>query len=209
MKRECEVMELYESNQRLVGHMVTSMNIRIPGYDLEDFLQVGRIALWRAAKEYDEAKGIEFSSFACICIERALLDLLKKRYANGRQQELTMQSLSDIVFTSDSGDEISLGEMIPCKTDLEEEVSTKVFVELLLGGLDDRSAYIIKEHYLRGRTMSSLAKEFNVARCTMTKWFSEATVQMRKIAGDKQAYTQYYKMKNSSNVVQRQVKRST
>ena len=57
--------------------------------DREDLLQIGRLALWKAAETFDPAKGGAWGSFATLCVQRAMMrhvrdsNALKRRLPHG------------------------------------------------------------------------------------------------------------------------------
>ncbi len=65
--------ELFERNMRLVYHYIHRTNFSIPGYDLEDVIQVGMIGLWKAALTFRQDMGYRFSTYAVACIKNELL----------------------------------------------------------------------------------------------------------------------------------------
>jgi RNA polymerase sigma factor (sigma-70 family) len=61
------------------SEMVKAMeDAKYGGIELDDILQEGRIAMLRAAQNYDENAGAEFSSYAYASMKNALTDLCRK-----------------------------------------------------------------------------------------------------------------------------------
>ena len=61
------------------SEMVQAMeDAKYGGIELDDILQEGRIAMLRAAKNYDEDAGAEFSSYAYAAMKNAMTDLCRK-----------------------------------------------------------------------------------------------------------------------------------
>ena len=61
------------------SEMVQAMeDAKYGGIELDDILQEGRIAMLRAAKNYDEDVGAEFSSYAYAAMKNAMTDLCRK-----------------------------------------------------------------------------------------------------------------------------------
>ena len=61
------------------SEMVKAMeDAKYGGIELDDILQGGRIAMLRAAQNYDENAGAEFSSYAYASMKNALTDLCRK-----------------------------------------------------------------------------------------------------------------------------------
>ena len=48
------------------------------GIDVEDLIQEGTIGLINAVKAYDKSSGVDFFPFACICIDRSIITVVRK-----------------------------------------------------------------------------------------------------------------------------------
>lgn len=62
----------------VLAHMMPSMRRAAamgvcPGLEFDDAVQEGIIGLFRAIKTYDEAKGAAFETYACTCIQNAVV----------------------------------------------------------------------------------------------------------------------------------------
>jgi len=71
--------------------------------DMIEFVQVGAIALWKCAKEYDWTRGTSFSTLAWIAVQRAIWRSTRKRKRDGAFQNV--DSLDGFVgrFTAKDG----------------------------------------------------------------------------------------------------------
>ena len=72
-------------NEGLVRNLTSSLEMtkamedaRYGGIELDDILQEGRIAMLRAAQNFDEDAGAEFSSYAYAAMKNAMTDLCRK-----------------------------------------------------------------------------------------------------------------------------------
>src|SRR4051794_13599442 len=65
-------IELALANRGLIGPVAS----RLAGFgrEVEDLWQDGWFGLWKAASEYDPARGLRFSTYATACITSAILD---------------------------------------------------------------------------------------------------------------------------------------
>lgn len=50
----------------------------LKGADEEDLIQEGMIGIYEAIRSFDESKNVSFNTFVNVCIERKLINLLKK-----------------------------------------------------------------------------------------------------------------------------------
>lgn len=69
-----DLEQLLAENEELIKKVIRKLKIY---RDFEDYMQVGRIALWQATKNFDETKG-EFAMFAYMAIQYAIVRALNK-----------------------------------------------------------------------------------------------------------------------------------
>lgn len=67
-------MELFSSNEWVVKSAIKKFRFSDNIMDMEDAYQVASMELWRAAKEFDDSKGIKFSTYAFSCVRGALMN---------------------------------------------------------------------------------------------------------------------------------------
>jgi RNA polymerase sigma factor (sigma-70 family) len=72
--------ELFEKNTQLVYEVYHEKLSHIPhaGRFFEDLIQIGMLALWKAAQGYDENHGIKFSTYAYTAIYHNMMNYLHK-----------------------------------------------------------------------------------------------------------------------------------
>lgn len=90
--------ELYMQNRPLVR-----VGLRIAGIDEpdEDWMQIGRMGLWRAAMVFDEKKGLRFSTVAVACIYRTA----KKEQEKQSQQCRSLCSTVSMTYENSDGED--------------------------------------------------------------------------------------------------------
>ena len=66
--------------QKLVSASVRHalMSIRVPGYTEEDLIHEGYLALYRAERSFDPARGFRFETYAGRAIRNRIIDLARK-----------------------------------------------------------------------------------------------------------------------------------
>lgn len=69
-----DVEQLLVENEDLIKKVIAGLKVY---RDFEDYMQIGRIALWQAAKSFDESKG-EFAMFAYMNIKFAIVREITK-----------------------------------------------------------------------------------------------------------------------------------
>ena len=68
--------ELFNDNIDLASILAKKWHIN--GYDTDDLVQEGLIALWIASGRYDPSRGASFRTYASVCINNRYQDLARK-----------------------------------------------------------------------------------------------------------------------------------
>lgn len=82
--------ELFDRNQRWAeGIARTCLRHLPPSFDGDDLKQAALIALWQAAKRYDDAYGVPFQGFAHPYVQKACwMQIRRREYAERTMEEL-------------------------------------------------------------------------------------------------------------------------
>ena len=97
--------ELMEQCQGLVRSLALKIHRQLPPQvELDDLISYGQLGLAEAAAEFDESRGIQFSTYAYYRIRGAIFDGLSKMswISRSRYNRLRKQQLSDQVLAEDS-----------------------------------------------------------------------------------------------------------
>ena len=78
MKKDCD--KLFFDNLNLVYHILQKLDYN--RNDREDLLHEGAIGLLKSIKNFDDKKGIRFSTYAFCCIKNEMLYYLRKNQYN-------------------------------------------------------------------------------------------------------------------------------
>ena len=73
----------------------TASSLLVDGYELDDLIQEGNVALYFAVQGFKDAKA-SFSTYACACIKNAMIDVLRKQTSKGKIPDSMFSSLSDV-----------------------------------------------------------------------------------------------------------------
>lgn len=76
-KDKTELEKLIKQNYGLIVSQALSFNPKTND-QLDEYIQVGSLAMMRAIKNFDESKGAQFSTFACHCISNSIKNYIKK-----------------------------------------------------------------------------------------------------------------------------------
>ncbi len=85
------VNKLIKTYENLIFNIIRKKNYFVADGELDDLLQVGRVALYSAITTYDEKKGAKFHTYAKILIDRHLQNFIKK--SNNQNNKMLSSSL--------------------------------------------------------------------------------------------------------------------
>lgn len=144
-------------------------------YDKRDqYYDLGLIGLVSAANRFESDKGYEFSTWAIACIKNEILKELRHENAQMRKAEKTVMSLDeDVRIRGNSGESISLAEVIPSDFNLEEYIIRKEQIEQLraaIATLDEVDRKYISL-YLAGAKQGEIAKELGLSQGYVSRKF--------------------------------------
>ena len=173
--------ELIEHNLRLVAHIVKKYYNT--GADQDDMISIGTIGLIKAVSTFNTDKGIHLATYASRCIENEILMFF-------RNQKKTAQDvfISDPIDTDKDGNTLTLIDVIADKSDIADEIDTKIKVEklrvILPVCLTERERLIIEMRYgLCGReelTQREIAKKLDISRSYVSRIEKSALEKLRK-----------------------------
>ena len=173
--------ELIEHNLRLVAHIVKKYYNT--GADQDDMISIGTIGLIKAVSTFNTDKGIHLATYASRCIENEILMFF-------RNQKKTAQDvfISDPIDTDKDVNTLTLIDVIADKSDIADEIDTKIKVEklrvILPVCLTERERLIIEMRYgLCGReelTQREIAKKLNISRSYVSRIEKSALEKLRK-----------------------------
>lgn len=127
------------------------------GGELDDLMQEGMIALYKATKTFDCAKDASFKTFATLCINRRFQSVV--RSANTKKN----RELFDLIdFNCTDVSELPEDSINP-----EQEVISKQKFEHINSEISNRLSKFEKEilkNYLNGETYNQIAEKCNITK---------------------------------------------
>lgn len=97
----CPPEELYDKYQGLIKSTIYRLGEMCRGFDQDDLVQEGRIALWTAAQQFDPFYGTQFKSYAITILRRSLMHYVKdptsKLFGGRRLDVVSVQELQERV----------------------------------------------------------------------------------------------------------------
>lgn len=133
-----EIEQIILDNEDLIKKVIFKLRIY---RDFEEYMQVGRIALWKAVKSFDKTKG-EFTMFAYMTVKFAIARELSKSN-DVSQNEFTVE---DEVFSN-----------------IEEQSTVQPCLEWpeWFSHLKEEEQFLIKAMFLENLNMKEIADKYN------------------------------------------------
>ena len=146
-------------NEYLVKRAIAKLKIY---QNFEEYMQIGRIALWQCMTEYDEKLG-EFEMFAYMRIKYALIRALQRDRKVGEHEVVIEQD--DLNYHIDQKQQVRLVTSYPYWFDDLSEEERKVLILL----------------YFEGKTTEEVAKELGYSYEAMKKRKQRLFVKLRPL----------------------------
>lgn len=127
-----------------------SLKYKDLGFDMDDLIQEGTVAVFSAVKSFDENKA-SFSTFAELCVSRAIASVAKRGSAAKRIPDKLISPLDDFELQSDSTPEDII---------INKE-SYKSFTDNIKLNLSDME-YKVLCAFVEGKTYSEISKLLGV-----------------------------------------------
>lgn len=137
----------------------------LTGGDRDDLFQEGMIGLFKAMRDYKKDRGIPFSSFAAMCIERQIITAVKT-FTRRKHAPLNWSASLDRSLLNDDEEGFTLMDVLASKSELDPvEILTdkECVMELknklreILTSLEFKSLLMV----LNGMTYQDVAKKLN------------------------------------------------
>ena len=162
-----------EAYSALIGRWLFAVRSRASiydksGIDFEDLVQEGFIGLMNAVKAYDNDFGASFSTFAFLCIDRKILDAVKKSLG---KKQIPKHAL---VFLEDNFDLESDKSVNPESVIISQE-NIAILKQRIAEKLSDREREVLNL-YLSGYSYQGIAEKL---KCTL-KSVDNAMQRLRK-----------------------------
>jgi len=120
------------------------------GLDKEDLLQLGKIGLFKAAKEYDSNRKASFSTYAIKMIKYNIIVESKKYSLNNkhnRTNELIEKTSMEFPLATTDGDVVDLHDVVESKNDTFDEVELEMMLSKVSDALSEDVAEAVKMRY--------------------------------------------------------------
>jgi len=158
--------ELFRKYKELVNMKVSKYFI--VGAEKEDIIQEGLIGLYKAVKNFDDAKQSSFKSFANLCIERQLITAIK---TSNRQKHIPLNSsvsLNTSLFENGNDDNAELIEVLNSNAaeDPLDTITKKEYYKAIGIKIDENLSGFEKQVLSRYAMRRKLCEDCGKIRCT-------------------------------------------
>lgn len=170
-----EQAKTVEANMGLAG-MVANRAVGF-GWDRDDAMQEASIALMRAVRTFDEARGIKFSTFATQVMTRHLISVNAKA---GNRNARNATSLDETI-SEDDGDTTKkdmIAQDVGRFTERPDEDGIRIVAEVL-ASIPPRVQAMLRK-YGAGMTQEEIAEELGISRQAVGKAIANGAEAMRK-----------------------------
>lgn len=169
--------KLINANLKFV--ITIAKGYRNTGVCFSDLISEGNIGLLKAAKKFDERKGVKFISYAVWWIRSSIQDCIDT-YINKQEVEADPYTIER---TSDMYDKDTSSFADPIDDDIQFKPNMEDSVNKLMKDLNDRERKILKMYYgLGGQqsyTLEEIGKEFNITSERVRVIKDKAIVKMK------------------------------
>ena len=138
--------------QGLVRHLAQQVRARTPGWiEMDDLIGYGQVGLLQAARDFDPAKGVKFSTFAFYRIRGSIFDGVNKLmwFRAVRDPEVKYNQMADSVIQSTMSDTASAdpntGDDLNRESSWFSQIARSLAVVYLAASDEDRSPDVIDE----------------------------------------------------------------
>jgi RNA polymerase sigma factor FliA len=168
--REEEVDRLVQENRRLVDFAVSRYlkRFHVEGMEREDLVSWGLMGLVHAARAFDPARGLAFSTLAVIAIERMICRGVRTEW-RPTEAHATL-SLDELLSGDDAGDSARdrhLDQVQGDGSDVEDqivELETRLELRKAVAELSPEQQWVVQKRFYEERTLQEIARDVGTTR---------------------------------------------
>lgn len=160
--------EIMGRNKGLIFTIARSYN-NIPNYELDELMEKGMIACWRAAQRYSKSKGVMFSTFLKVCVRQSYNRIYQRETSVGRFTGTNPESYEELA---------EIQRVTPTYDD-HSGIEIDEFVNTLTG-----TTKAVIMFLLDGYTNGDIAKALDVKPATVTYHFKRIQLAYSRYRGE-------------------------
>ena len=188
------VDRLVEENLNLVHYCCHKLKVRASDY--EDMYQTGCLGLVKAAKNFDESRGVVFSTYAVPVIfgeikrvyrdsspvklgrEPTIGEIAKEMQLSREEVSEAICAAQSIISLTASGEEGEVQFDIPTESH-EEEVCSRLSLSKAISELPEREKKLVVMRYFRHKTQNQTAKVLGMTQVQVSRLEKKIMVVIR------------------------------
>lgn len=177
-RSESEINKVVLANTGLVHHILKKININPSDYD--DFLQIGKIGLIKAAMTFDETRQIKFGTYAARCIENEIYMYLRKNKNDSRNI-----SLNEPISEDKDGNALTLEDILSDESEtnfieISDYIETiEKAISLILNCFTERERYIFL-YNIGGIVQTEIGNRFNISQSYISRVEKRLRIRIKK-----------------------------
>lgn len=159
--------ELFEQNQQLVPFVYWKYFSKFIELK-DDLISEGYLALWKACLNFDESKGVAFSTYAVPMVWGQMKRYLREKSTTVRvpRAEWGKDDAQYVCLSLDSivpnADELTLGDMIPVEDPMTDEAISDL-IDSLCATIERKRDRDIVEEYLYGLMFDEAPRQIDLS----------------------------------------------
>lgn len=159
MEKAMTPEQRFEEYTSLVAYIYRKRFYNYAAYQ-EDLIQEGFLGLWKACLNFNELKGVHFSTYAYTAIERTMLTYVMNFIAK-HSVEI---SLNTVIAENNEGDQICISDSLGT----EEDHSIKYAIQDSLHKMSPKEQTILHK-LMEGLTQDTIAKICHVSQSSVCR----------------------------------------
>lgn len=185
------MVELTNEHMRLVNVIVYFIHKKRPFLDKEEMVADGMLGLVKAARDYNEAKGSSFKTYASFRIKGSILDgiRLSQRltgYSRSAGRVAQLLDLDSFVGGGDDEDTSRFTELLSddgAANHRDEQVILKNEILEYANDLTRRQQQIAKAALLTDMSQSDMARRYGISDSQITQLMRTCGIRLRQFMG--------------------------
>ena len=144
------------------------------GGDMEEALQVGNIALYKAYRTY-ERLDIQFMTYMARVVTNDYLMAIRKIKRKGKEV-----SLETVLSTDESRNKLTIADTLSDDVDIEKEVINKEITRDIFVGLTEKEIDLVNQAAFNIGTQRELAEKYNITQSYVSRLQRNIFTKLRK-----------------------------
>lgn len=170
---------LVEENIRLAYYMAQKWSKHLPPQkaDLEELKSLCSLALCKAARAFNEEKGVKFATFAARCMDNEVLMMLRRE-----KNQWMLVSLEHPINDDGEGSELTIQDVLHEPKDEIEEWVINESIPALFSVLKEREEVLIKRIFFDNDVQRMIGIDMGLSQSYVSRVRDKALTKMRREA---------------------------